>query len=86
MLPYKDIEVTDTYIIREFSKNIDPIELKWHRDREDRLVEIVGKTNWMLQLENKLPTSMNQPIFIPKGEWHRVIKGEGILILKISKQ
>jgi len=29
---------------------------------------------------------MNQPIFIPKGEWHRVIKGEGILILKISKQ
>jgi hypothetical protein len=27
---------------------------------------------------------MNQPIFIPKGEWHRVIKGEGILILKIN--
>jgi hypothetical protein len=86
MLPYKDIEVTDTYIIREFDKNIDPIELKWHRDREDRLIEIIGETNWMLQLENKLPTSMNQSIFIPKGEWHRVIKGEGTLILKINKQ
>ena len=57
MLPYKDIEVTDTYIIREFDENIDPIELKWHRDREDRLIEIVGETNWMLQLENNLPTS-----------------------------
>ncbi len=86
MLPYKDIEVTDTYIIREFSENIDPIELKWHRDREDRTIEIIGETNWMLQLENKLPTSMNQPIFISKGEWHRVIKGEGTLILKINKQ
>jgi len=84
--PYQDIEVTDKYIIREFSENIDPIELKWHRDREDRLVEIIGETNWQLQLENKLPTSMNQPIFIPAGEWHRVIKGKGTLILKINKQ
>jgi hypothetical protein len=25
--PYIDIEVTDKYIIREFSENIDPIEL-----------------------------------------------------------
>ena len=31
MKPYKDIEVTDSYIIREFSENIDPIELLWHR-------------------------------------------------------
>jgi hypothetical protein len=86
MRPYKDIEVTDTYIIREFDENIDPIELKWHRDREDRLVEIIGETNWMLQLENQLPTSINQPIFIGAGEWHRVIKGNGTLKLKINKQ
>jgi hypothetical protein len=45
MKPYQDIEVTDKYIIREFSENIDPIELKWHRDREDRLVEIIGETD-----------------------------------------
>ena len=32
MKPYTDIEVTDKYIIREFNKNIDPIELLWHRD------------------------------------------------------
>ena len=84
--PYQDIEVTDKYIIREFSENIDPIELKWHRDREDRLVEIIGKTDWQVQLENQLPTSINQPIFIPAGEWHRVIKGNGTLKLKINKQ
>ena len=85
MRPYTDIEVTDKYIIREFSENIDPIELLWHRDDENRTVEIIGETNWKLQLDNQLPTSMNQPIFIPKHEWHRVIKGTGTLKLKIHK-
>ena len=85
MKPYTDIEVTDSYIIREFSENIDPIELLWHRDDENRTVEILGETDWKLQLDNQLPTSMNQPIFIPKHEWHRVIKGTGTLKLKIHK-
>jgi hypothetical protein len=85
MKPYKDIEVTNEYIIREFDDNIDPIELLWHRDDEDRTVEIIGETNWKLQLDNQLPTSLNQPIFIQKHEWHRVIKGTGTLKLKIYK-
>lgn len=84
--PYKDLEVTNEHIIREFDENIDPIELKWHRDNEDRIVEIVGETDWKIQLENQLPVSMNQPISIPKGEWHRVIKGNGKLTLKIIKE
>jgi hypothetical protein len=83
--PYKDIEITDKYIVREFSENIDPIELLWHRDDENRTVEIIGETDWKLQLDNQLPTSINQPIFIPKHEWHRVIKGTGTLKLKIHK-
>ena len=86
MRPYKDIEVTDKYIIREFKENIDPIELMWHRDDEDRTVEVIGKTDWKLQLENQLPTSINQPIFIPRHEWHRAIKGTGNLKLKIYKK
>ena len=85
MRPYTDLEVTDKYIIREFSENIDPIELLWHRDDENRTVEIIGETDWKVQLDNQLPTSMNNPIFIPKHEWHRVIKGTGTLKLKIHK-
>ena len=85
MRPYTDIEVTDKHIIREFDENIDPIELMWHRDDENRTIEIIGETNWQVQLDNQLPTSMNQPIFIPKHEWHRVIKGTGTLKLKIHK-
>ena len=86
MKPYTDIEVTDKYIIREFSENIDPIELLWHRDDEDRTLEILGETNWGIQLDNELPTSLNKPIFIPRHHWHRVIKGNDSLRLKIYKK
>jgi hypothetical protein len=85
MKPYKDIEVTDRYIIREFNETIDPIELMWHRDDENRLVEAIEHTDWQLQLDNELPLSMNMPIFIPRHAWHRVIKGTEKLKLKIYK-
>ena len=86
MKPYTDIEVTDNYIIREFSENIDPIELMWHRDLEDRTIEILEDTDWKVQLDNNLPTSIKGRIFIPRYEWHRVIKGTGTLKLKINKK
>lgn len=85
MKPYIDLEITDEHIIREFSESIDPIELLWHRDDENRTIEIIGETDWAIQLENKLPTSLNSRIFIPKHEWHRVLKGTGSLKLKIYK-
>ena len=85
MKPYIDIEITDEYIIREFNENIDPIELLWHRDNESRTVEIIGETDWKIQLDNQLPISLNSPIFIQRHEWHRVIKGTGSLKLKIYK-
>ena len=85
MTPYTDIEVTDKYIIREFTENIDPIELMWHRDSTDRTLEIIGETDWKIQLDNKLPILLENHIFIKKHEWHRVIKGTGNLKLKIHK-
>ena len=81
--PYTDLEVTEQYIIREFNENIDPIELLWHRDDEDRIIEIIGETDWSIQLDNSLPTSLNQRIFIPRHMWHRTIKGTGPLKVKI---
>ena len=83
--PYRDLEGTKDCIIREFDENIDPIHLLWHRDDEDRTVEILGETDWKLQLDNSLPTSLNEAIFIKRHEWHRVIKGTGTLKLKIYK-
>lgn len=84
--PYKDLEITDQYIIREFDENIDPIELLWHRDDEDRTLEIIGETDWQIQLDNSLPTLLKGHIFIPRHAWHRVIKGQKNLLVKINKQ
>jgi ADP-dependent phosphofructokinase/glucokinase len=85
MRPYTDIESTKEYIIREFNENIDPIELLWHRDLQNRKIEVIGKTDWKFQLEDQLPVILSENhIFIPKHQWHRLIKGTtGTLKLKI---
>ena len=85
MNPYTNIEVTQEYIIREFDDAIDIIELMWHRDNEDRLVEALHDTDWLIQIDNELPTTLNKPIFIPRHQYHRVIKGNGKLRVKINK-
>ncbi len=85
MKPYTDIENTSNHIIREFGDDINPIHLLWHRDNEGRTIEVIGETDWQIQMDNNLPTLMEGRIFIPKHEWHRVIKGTGKLKLKINK-
>jgi hypothetical protein len=83
--PYTNLETTDKHIIREFNDETDIIDFMWHRDNEDRLVEALHDTDWQLQLDNELPTSLDKPIFIPKHHYHRVIKGNGNLRVKINK-
>ena len=85
MKPYQDIQTQSNIVVRQFDETIDPIELMWHRDQEDRIVEAVEHTDWLVQLDNELPTLINKPIFIPKHVWHRTIKGTGSLKIKITK-
>lgn len=85
MIPYQDIQTELNTVIRVFDQDIDPIELMWHRDQEDRIVEALEPTDWLVQLDNQLPTLIQKPIFIPKYVWHRTIKGTGPLKVKITK-
>lgn len=88
MKPYTDLETTDSYTIRNFSQNIDPIELMWHRDNEDRSVTVLeAGAGWGFQHDNKLPYKLEvgDTLFILRHEWHRVIKGSGDLLIKIYK-
>ena len=82
---YSDVEIANDVIIRTFSDSIDSIELKWHRDDEDRCVIALNETDWKIQLENKLPQSLTSIVFIEKGQWHRLIKGKNKLEIKIVK-
>jgi hypothetical protein len=84
--PYKDLEVEESVVIRIFNQEIDPIELMWHRDNEDRIIESIGVTDWKVQLDNTLPVLIKGQIFIPRGVWHRAIKGTGSLTIKIIKK
>jgi hypothetical protein len=85
MKPYLEEILDSTEVIRTFSESIDPIELMWHRDDEDRLVEAISETDWYIQLENELPRKFTEKIFIARHEWHRLIKGSGELVVKIKK-
>ena len=87
MTPYTDIEVTDKYIIREFNENIDPIELMWHRDLKFRKVTVLEGEGWKFQMDNQLPLELKKGdiISIHAYEWHRTIKGNTALKIKIEE-
>lgn len=72
--------------IRTFNKDVLTEELVWHRDREDRLVEIIEGNGWELQLDNELPVKMNDgdSFIIPEGVYHRVKRGSDKLVIKIT--
>jgi len=81
--PYKEIKQSD-YIIREFSQSIPTLELVWHRDKEDRIVQATHDTDWLFQLDNMPPQRFTKnKLFIPKETYHRLIKGTGDLVVKI---
>jgi hypothetical protein len=82
--PFEENKTEGVYI-RKFSNVVDESELVWHRDKEDRIVESIGDTDWMIQLDNQLPISLTDRVYIPKEIYHRVIKGSGELIVKIKK-
>ena len=80
-------EQSDGKIIRTFSSDVDSDELKWHYDLNDRIVNVVGGDNWLLQFDNQLPEKLTplKEYFIPKGVYHRVIKGDGDLVVTITE-
>jgi hypothetical protein len=86
VLPYTEARTGNNEVVRTFSEDIDPIELMWHRDDEDRIVEAVGKTDWLIQLDDELPRLLTDRIDIPRHEWHRLIKGTGDLTVRIIKK
>lgn len=84
-LPFKEKTIGENIFLRSFNQNIDSGEYVWHRDREDRIIESLSQTDWMIQIDNELPKKITGQIFIPKGIYHRLIKGSGDLEIKLTK-
>jgi hypothetical protein len=83
--PYTDIVEADGTVSRLFSASVKPEDLKWHMDDEDRIITVLDKTNWQFQFEDQLPVPLNKPIFIRRHQWHRLVKGDGPLMISIFK-
>jgi len=84
--PFKQ-EIISNKIIRTFSSEVQNEELKWHYDLKDRVVKVLEGENWKLQMDDELPEKLTplKEYFIPKGVYHRVIRGENNLVIEITE-
>jgi len=85
MLPFQETKLSDNTFIREFKQDTNSGEFIWHRDHEDRIVESIGETDWLIQIDNELPKEIKDKVLIPMGVYHRLIKGTGDLKIKLQK-
>lgn len=87
MPPYKQVTVSEGVMVRTFRSSVPDHELEWHMDRRDRHIRVLGGNGWGLQLESGLPFQLviGETYFIPKKSWHRVIKGNGNLMIEIKE-
>ena len=85
-LPF-DQKIEEGYKIRTFNNKVKTDELKWHFDTTNREVTILESNGWKFQMDNELPKNLKDgdKLFIPKGKFHRVIKGNGDLKIKIKE-
>ena len=81
MHPYKD-----SSNIRSFSKNVKKLELVWHKDDENRDIEILEGKGWQMQFDDELPFELvkGDHIFITKHRIHRIHKGTTDLKIRIN--
>ena len=84
--PFSEIK-ENNYYLREFDSNIDHEDLKWHFDEEFRKVEVVKSNGWKFQYDNQMPIilEVGDILDIEPFEYHRCIKGDDNLIVKIYK-
>ncbi len=85
--PYTEILLENGNRFRVFEATVDTGDLVWHQDQNDRKIYVHESSNWQLQFDNKLPLALEsgKVYSVPRDTWHRVIKGEGNLVLQISE-
>jgi hypothetical protein len=77
---------TDSDDIRMFNVGDDQREFVWHRDKEDRIFEVLEGEAWQLQYNGSIPILLEEEktYYIPKMMYHRLIKGYNNLKVKIN--
>ena len=73
---------------RRFEGKVEESDLVWHRDANDRQIKVVEGQGWQLQFDNELPVELvkDETYFIASETYHRLIKGQGELVLEIIEE
>ena len=53
--PFEEKQIAENVFLRYFNHNVLSEELIWHRDREDRVVEVIQSDNWYFQKDDQVP-------------------------------
>lgn len=87
MNTYEEVILSSVQVERTFHPETPEDQLVWHRDREDRVIEVLEPTNWKFQFDNMLPKDLTQGsmLYIPRNTYHRVIKGTGSFKIRVTK-
>ena len=89
--PYEHFQIDEHKFLRTFrSDDVEDKDLVWHRDENERLIYVIHvDAGWSFQRDNKLPQEMvsNETVIrIKAGEYHRIIKGDGVCVLYIEEK
>ena len=83
--PYTEVIIDNRTRIRTFDETL-PYDLyKWHYDEQPRVIQPLNDNDWKFQFDDELPIDLYKDglIAIPKGLYHRLIKGTTPLTIKI---
>jgi hypothetical protein len=85
--PYVEHKLNNGKFLRTFSKDVLAEELVWHRDRENRIIEVVEGEGWEIQFDDKLPEPLvkGKEYVIPAYTFHRIKRGTTDLVVTIEE-
>ena len=87
MFPFEQINLTNGFL-RIFSIEVESEDLYWHKDKQDRRIEVISGEGWMFQSDNEIPIKLSpgDKFKIEKNTFHRIIKGNNNLIVYIEEK
>ena len=89
--PYEHFQIDAHKFLRTFrADTVKSEDLVWHRDKKERLIYVIHvDPGWSFQRDNELPQKLvsNETVIrIKAGEYHRIIKGDGVCVLYIEEK
>ena len=57
MKPYVEKRLNESTLIRLFSSITQEADLKWHRDRQDRIIEVIHSNGWLFHCNDSVAAS-----------------------------